>query len=113
MTLRKKTQHDTITRQTMTRRTALGGIGATALAGTLGGSLISIAPGRAADYTVNLQLGWLVSNGILGEVMADHHGYFADEGLELNVIPAGLMLMAWLRWHRGGLIWVLFRLRRL
>ena len=87
MTFEKK--HNTMTRQTMTRRTALGGIGATALAGTLGGSLISIAPGRAADYTVNLQLGWLVSNGILGEVMADHHGYFADEGLELNVIPGG------------------------
>ena len=65
-----------------------------ALAATLGlagsGTFLSVLPGRADDmYKVRLQLGWLASNGILGEVAADRLGYFAAEGLELEVIPGG------------------------
>lgn len=52
------------------------------------GSFISI-PAGASGHTVNMQLGWLASNGILGEVYAKREGYFEQEGLELNVVPGG------------------------
>ncbi len=45
---------------------------------------------QAAGATeVNMQLGWLASNGITGEVAADALGYYAEEGIELNVTPGG------------------------
>lgn len=71
------------------RRGMLTGMGAVSgLAMT--GSMLSFTKARAADtYEVNMQLGWLASNGILGEVAADKLGYYADEGLSLNVIPGG------------------------
>ena len=70
------------------RRRLLKGLGAASgLAMT--GSLLSISPSRAADFKIRLQLGWLASNGILGEVMADKLGYFAEEGLEFEIVPGG------------------------
>ena len=71
------------------RRSVLGGLAA--LGGLAGaGTFISVTPGRAADTRkVRLQLGWLASNGILGEVAADRLGYFAEEGLELEIMPGG------------------------
>lgn len=55
-----------------------------------GGTMIGITPGRAQDlYKVRMQLGWLASNGILGEIAADKMGYYADEGLSLEVVPGG------------------------
>ncbi len=71
------------------RRTVLRGIGAAgALAGA--GTMMSVLPGRAAEeYTIRMQLGWLASNGILGEVAADKLGYFKEEGLKLEIIPGG------------------------
>ena len=71
------------------RRSVLGGLAAMGgLAGA--GTFISATPGRAADsYKIRLQLGWLASNGILGEVAADRLGYFAEEGLELEILPGG------------------------
>ena len=73
----------------LSRRSLLKTMGAAAgLAGT--GTFVSISRGAAADmYKVSLQLGWLASNGILGEVAADKLGYFADEGLELEVVAGG------------------------
>ncbi|MFV0490807.1 MAG: ABC transporter substrate-binding protein [Pseudorhodobacter sp.] len=54
------------------------------------GTLIDIRPGAAQDqFEVSMQLGWLVSNGILGEIAADHLGFYADEGLTLRIIPGG------------------------
>jgi NitT/TauT family transport system substrate-binding protein len=54
------------------------------------GSMLSVLPGRAQDmFTVRLQLGWLASNGIMGEVLADHLGYFEEEGLALEIVPGG------------------------
>ncbi|MDX1742047.1 MAG: ABC transporter substrate-binding protein [Ruegeria sp.] len=38
---------------------------------------------------MTLQLGWLASNGILGEVAAADQGFFAEEELELEVVPGG------------------------
>lgn len=74
---------------TFNRRTMLKAMGAAgALAGA--GTMLSVVPGRAADeFTIRMQLGWLASNGILGEVAADKLGYFAEEGLKLEIIPGG------------------------
>ena len=77
-----------MTRSVLDRRGVLQGFGAAAGLATAG-TLLSVGPARAADFKVRMQLGWLASNGILGEVMADKLGYFAEEGLELEIIPGG------------------------
>ena len=72
------------------RRTFLQATGAAAgLAAS--GSMLSVFPARANShgYTIRLQLGWLASNGIMGEVMANHLGYFEEEGLTLEIVPGG------------------------
>ena len=50
-----------------------------------GSSLITVA--NAADGTakINMQLGWLASNGICGEVCAKRMGYYDELGIELEV----------------------------
>ncbi|MFK8035848.1 MAG: ABC transporter substrate-binding protein [Hyphomicrobiales bacterium] len=71
------------------RRSVLQGMGVAAST-ALTGSLFSISPSAAADtFKVTMQLGWLASNGILGEVAADKLGYFAEEGLSLEVMAGG------------------------
>ncbi len=77
-----------MTNRGLNRRHILQGIGATAGLATTG-TFFSIEPAKAADFKIRLQLGWLASNGILGEVMADKLGYFAEEGLELEIVPGG------------------------
>lgn len=72
----------------LNRRHMLQGLGATAGLATAG-TFFSIEPSKAADFKIRMQLGWLASNGILGEVMADKLGYFAEEGLELEIVPGG------------------------
>ncbi|ABD56672.1 ABC transporter substrate-binding protein [Jannaschia sp. CCS1] len=75
---------------TFDRRSFLQTTGAAAgLAAT--GTMMSVLPARADGhlYTIRLQLGWLASNGIMGEVMADHLGYFEEEGLALEIVPGG------------------------
>ncbi len=71
------------------RRKVLMGMGAVSgLA--MSGTMLSVGQATAAGtYEVNMQLGWLASNGILGEVAADKLGFYADEGLSLNIIPGG------------------------
>ena len=78
-----------MTKCNINRRRLLTGIGAlTGLATT--GTFISVLPAQAANaFKIRMQLGWLASNGILGEVMADKLGYFAEEGLELEIVPGG------------------------
>lgn len=62
---------------------ALGGLAATQ-------SFIGVTAGLAQDVAkVRMQLGWLASNGILGEVAAIKQGFFADEGIELEIVPGG------------------------
>ncbi|MEM5503125.1 ABC transporter substrate-binding protein [Ahrensia kielensis] len=71
------------------RRTLLKGVGAAAGLASAG-SLLSVVPGRAQDlYKIKLQLGWLASNGVLGEVVAAGRGFFEDEGLELEIVAGG------------------------
>ncbi len=38
---------------------------------------------------VRMQLGWLASNGILGEVVAQKKGIYAEEGVDLEIVPGG------------------------
>ncbi|SMC82794.1 ABC transporter substrate-binding protein [Primorskyibacter flagellatus] len=72
-----------------TRRGLLKSAGATA-GMACAGNLFQISPAHAQDsFAVTLQLGWLASNGIIGEVAADKLGYYADEGLTLKVMPGG------------------------
>jgi len=73
----------------LNRRQVLAGMGVAAgLAGS--GTLLSVVPAAGADkFKIKMQLGWLASNGILGEVAADKLGYFAEEGLELEIVPGG------------------------
>ncbi|MEX0971277.1 MAG: ABC transporter substrate-binding protein [Paracoccaceae bacterium] len=73
----------------VSRRQLMKGMGAaSSLAMT--GSMLSVGKALAqGTYEVNMQLGWLASNGILGEVAADRLGYYADEGMSLNIIPGG------------------------
>lgn len=64
----------------------------TAALGTLaiGSNLLQIIPASADKLAkITMQLGWLISNGQLGEVMAIKNGYYADEGLELDIVAGG------------------------
>ncbi len=72
----------------MNRRGFLAG---SAAAGTLAAtsSLLSISSARAADATIRMQLGWLASNGILGEVVAMKKGFYKDAGITLDIVPGG------------------------
>lgn len=73
----------------ISRRRLLKGMGvASSLAMT--GSMLNVGKALAdGNFEVNLQLGWLASNGILGEVAADKLGYYADEGLSLSITAGG------------------------
>ena len=77
-----------MTHRDISRRSVVQGLGAAAGLASAG-SFLSVGPARAADFKIRMQLGWLASNGILGEVMADKMGYFAEEGLELEIVPGG------------------------
>lgn len=75
-------------RTELNRRSLLQGV--TALGAALAGTQISIQRAWGSDlHTVKLQLGWLAGNGILGELAADQNGYFAEEGLALDVVAGG------------------------
>ncbi len=71
------------------RRSVLKGMGLTAGA-AFSGTMLHVGKALAADeFKVTMQLGWLASNGILGEVAADKLGYYADEGLSLDIVAGG------------------------
>lgn len=38
---------------------------------------------------VTMQLGWIASNNQLGEIVAMQKGFYADEGIELQIVPGG------------------------
>ena len=61
---------------------ALGGVAATY-------SFITVEALAAGKAKVNMQLGWLASNGIMGEVVAKRMGFYAEGGIELEVTPGG------------------------
>ena len=53
-------------------------------------SLLTVAA-RAAGHMakVNMQLGWLASNGLIGEVVGLAKGYYEEAGVELEITPGG------------------------
>ena len=61
---------------------ALGALAATS-------SLITVGARAQGIAKVDMQLGWLASNGILGEVVAMENGYYDEEGVELEITPGG------------------------
>jgi NitT/TauT family transport system substrate-binding protein len=65
---------------------ASGGLGALleAAAGPAGAS-----PATKALTPVTYQLGWLPNVENAGEFVADAKGYFADEGIKVNLLPGG------------------------
>lgn len=70
-------------RQFMKAAALLGGA-------ALAQSFIDIRRSAASDLTtVRMQLGWLASNGLLGEVVAQKKGFYKDQGVELEIIPGG------------------------
>lgn len=53
-------------------------------------TLLSIESGSAqTPAKIRMQLGWLASNGLLGEVCAIKKGFYAEQGLELEIVPGG------------------------
>src|SRR2546428_926931 len=74
----------------LTRRHMLGR-SASLLAGlAAGGGVVSVArSARGATSEVTFQLGWIISNGQIGEIVARSLGYFEAEGINLKVAPGG------------------------
>ena len=66
-------------------------LGAGAALGTLGAaaSLISVTAHADELVKVDMQLGWLASNGLFGEVVAKRKGFYAEEGIDFSVTPGG------------------------
>lgn len=53
-------------------------------------AMVGVGAANAAGLkTVEMQLGWLASNGLLGEVVAQAKGFYEAEGLELKITPGG------------------------
>jgi NitT/TauT family transport system substrate-binding protein len=78
------TSHD------LTRRHVLGGSAALLAGMAAGGGVVSVtSPARAAASDVTFQLGWIISNGQIGEIVARSLGYFEAEGINLKVAPGG------------------------
>src|SRR5262249_3746800 len=78
------TSHD------LTRRRMLGGSAALLAGMAAGGGVVSVARGaRAATSEVTFQLGWIMSNGQIGEVAGRSLGYFESEGINLKFAPGG------------------------
>ena len=76
-------------RHELTRRHMLGR-SAALLAGMATGGVISVGRGaRAATSVGTFQLGWIMSNGQIGEVAAKSLGYFEAEGINLKFAPGG------------------------
>ena len=70
------------------RRSVLKGTAAIAGA-SLAPSLITVTARAAGHAKVNMQLGWLASNGLIGEVVGLAKGYYDEAGVDLEITPGG------------------------
>ena len=43
----------------------------------------------ADTNSVDMQLGWLASNGVIGEVVAIREGFYKEQGIKLDITPGG------------------------
>ena len=74
----------------LTRRQMLGRSASLLAGAAAGGGVVSVArraSGAASEVT--FQLGWIMSNGQIGEVAARSLGYFEAEGITLKFAPGG------------------------
>lgn len=74
------------------RRQVVKGLGRAGLVGALpasAASMVSVSARGADTATVDLQLGWLASNGILGEVVGLTKGFYEEEGVNLEITLGG------------------------
>ena len=69
-------------RQILKYCAGLGGAAAASL-------FVTVEALSAGKAKVDLQLGWLAGNGIMGEVVAKRMGFYEEEGIELDVMPGG------------------------
>jgi NitT/TauT family transport system substrate-binding protein len=77
-------------RHDLTRRTMLGRSAALLAGAAAGGGIVSVArSARGATSEVTFQLGWIMSNGQIGEVAGRSRGYFEAEGINLKFAPGG------------------------
>jgi NitT/TauT family transport system substrate-binding protein len=53
------------------------------------GSFLSVQAKGADTVELSMQLGWLASNGLMGEVAAMRQGFYEEQGIELSIIPGG------------------------
>src|SRR5437763_15736130 len=78
------TSHD------LTRRHVLGRSAALLAAMAAGGGVVAGArTARAATSDVTFQLGWIISNGRIGEIVARSLGYVDADGINVKVAPGG------------------------
>jgi NitT/TauT family transport system substrate-binding protein len=74
----------------MTRRQVLGRSAALLGGFAAGGGVLSVArSAHAAAADVTIQLGWIVSNGQIGETVARSLGYFEAEKINLTITAGG------------------------
>lgn len=73
------------------RRSFLKSTAATAAFAGVGGmsSLISVTALAADMVKIDMQLGWLISNGLLGEIVALKKGFFEEAGVDFSITPGG------------------------
>ncbi|WP_285174297.1 ABC transporter substrate-binding protein [Rhizobium sp. CNPSo 4062] len=70
-------------RRFLSNAALVGGLAATQ-------TFVGIRAGKAADVAeVRMQLGWLASNGLIGEVAAQKNGFFTEQGINLTIVPGG------------------------
>jgi NitT/TauT family transport system substrate-binding protein len=74
----------------LTRRQMLGRSATMLAAMAAGGAVVSVAKSaHGAMSDVTFQLGWIISNGQIGEIAARSLGYFEAEQINLKVAPGG------------------------
>lgn len=70
-------------RRFLSNAALVGGLAATQ-------TFVGIRTGHASDEAeVRMQLGWLASNGVIGEVAAMKKGFFEEQGINLTIVPGG------------------------
>lgn len=70
-----------------TRRSFLTTTAVLALAGAL--ALPASGPAAAQDKKIKFQLAWLPNSAATGEIVALKNGYFAERGLDVEILPGG------------------------
>ena len=80
---------DTSKKGDLDRRSFLKTTAAVIAGAAAGSTLLSVEALASGEFEINMQLGWLASNGLTGEIVANKLGYYAKEGIKLNVTPGG------------------------